>query len=444
MKKAADINELANNLIPKNFLKPEDKDVYVPIYEDILANLRNMLIHDQEESQIFFVAGQAGTGKTTALNFFRTDALEMHYHIKYINMRDYLDFNDVDIIEFLLAFAFALVKHSPIEDKYYEQLEDFRRQYEGETEKIEETEKTRKTGRETTGEGSMGGGFFNFVKLKAQFFINLRMDTSYREYTRRIFKLNKPFLHKLVNELIDDYIEKVSKGKSLLVIIDDLDKMKEVRQINSIFIENRHYVFSLKCKKIISIPTYLARAPEISNCSQYPIRQFILRLTPNPFDEKMRPGEEDTLKKNRQLLRQVIENRIADGHMLIDKNALDKAVENSGGIIRQLIKIVYVAAVGVRTHEGKKISLHDVEEAIGLLRNEMAGTISDSDKIIFLNTVLTKNIPVSETAEQFVELLLSNNVLSYRNGDPWYEVNPIIKDTVKVYAARQDEKQSNG
>jgi len=110
MKKAVNINELANNLIPENFLKPEDKDVYVPIYEDILEVLRNMIINDQVESQAFFVAGQAGTGKTTALNFFKTEALEEHYHIKFINMRDFLDLSDVDIIDFLLAFAFALVK----------------------------------------------------------------------------------------------------------------------------------------------------------------------------------------------------------------------------------------------------------------------------------------------------------------------------------------------
>jgi DNA polymerase III delta prime subunit len=445
MKKATDMNELANNLIPENFLKPEDKDVYVPIYEDILANLRNMLINDQVESQTFFVAGQAGTGKTTALNFFRTDTLEKHYHIKYINMRDYLDLSDVDIIDFLLAFAFALVKDSPIEDKYYKQLEEIRQKHEGEIEKIEEEEKTRKTGRETMGEGSVGGGFFNFLKLKAQFFINLRMDTSYRKYTRKIFNLKKPFLHKLINELIDDYIEKVSKGKSLLVIIDDLDKMKEVGQINSIFIESRNYIFSLKCKKIISIPTYLSRTPEISNYSQHPIRQFILRLTPNPFDKEMRPGEEVTIKNNHRLMRQVIKIRIAGEHVLIDENALNKAVENSGGIIRQLIKIVRVAAVEVRTLNGKKISLHDVEEAISQLRNEMADSIISSDKINLLNTVLTKNIPETKIEENFVGLLLANNVLSYKNGDPWYEVNPLIKDTVKVYASRQEEeKPTNG
>ena len=57
MKKAKNINEFANNLIPENFLKSEDKEMYVPIYEDRLKRLRDMVINDQVESQAFFVAG---------------------------------------------------------------------------------------------------------------------------------------------------------------------------------------------------------------------------------------------------------------------------------------------------------------------------------------------------------------------------------------------------
>jgi len=47
------------------------------------------------------------------------------------------------------------------------------KKYEGEVETYVEEETSRKTGRETMGEGSAGGGFLNFVKLKAGFFFNL-------------------------------------------------------------------------------------------------------------------------------------------------------------------------------------------------------------------------------------------------------------------------------
>jgi DNA polymerase III delta prime subunit len=440
MKKAENINEFANNLIPENFLKPEDKNVYVPIYEDILEALRDMVINDQVEAQSFFVAGQPGTGKTTALNFFPDKTVEEHFHVKYINMRDFLDLSDVDVIDFLLAFAFAMVKNTQLEKNYYQKLVDIQRKHKGEIEETVERESDKTTGAGVQTEGSAGGGFLNFIKLKAGFFSHLKLDRVYREKTREIFKLKKPFLRDLVNELLEDYIEKVSKGKRLLVIIDDLDKLKEVPQINSIFIDNRNYIFSLKCKKIISIPTYLSKVPEIFNYSQYPIRQFVLRLSPNPFNGEPPEKEKEKIEANKQMLRKVIRSRTADGFLLIDKEALEEAIHKSGGIIRQLIRIVYVAAVNVRRLGGVKISINDIQEGIDLLRNNLAGTIISSDKIAMLNTILTENIPISETAREFIDLLQANNVVAYENGEPWYEVNPIIRGTVKVYAARQPKE----
>jgi DNA polymerase III delta prime subunit len=442
MQKAANINELANNLIPENFLKPEDKDVYVPIYDKVLNVLRNMVIEDQVESQAFFAAGQAGTGKTTALNFFTTDALKDYYHIKYINMRDYLDLSDVDIIDFLLTFAFALVEGTALEKDYYKKLEEIKQIHEEEFIKTEDSESVKSTATGINGEVAAGGGLFNLFKFSARYFADLRMDTNYRETTRKVFKLKKPSLYNLTNEIIAEYVEKITGGKKLLVIIDDLDKLKKVAQINSIFIENRNYIFNLKCKKIISIPMYLTKAPEIFNYSQYPIRQFIMRLSSNPFEKDNTVIDKDKKKieSSRQLLREVIKCRVKKDCSLIEDEALEKAIDFSGGIIRQLVRIIYVAAVGVRTLKGDKISLTDVTGAVGLLRNTLAGTIASSEKIKLLNTVLKKNIPVSEEKEDFIELLQANNVLAYENGDPWYEINPIIRETVKTYAAKQEEE----
>lgn len=441
MKKATTINELVNNLNPNDFLKPEDRDVYVPIYDDTLKVLRDMVVHDRVESQTFFVAGQSGTGKTTALNFFGTDALKEHYHIKYINMRKYLEIDDVDIIDFLLAFAFALVKETPLEKKYYKQLEEIQKKHEGELVESVEKEITRETEMGSKANVSIGGGFLNFIKGGAEFFTKIQKDRVYRHKAREVFNFKKPFLYKLINDLLDDYEKEVTQGKKLLVIIDDLDKLKEVRHIRSIFIENRYYIFSLKCKKIISIPTYLTKEPEISHCSQYPIRQFILRLHDNPFDEKKSTEVKVKYEPNWKVLRDVIRLRIEEGHSLIDDDALEKAIKYSGGIIRQLITIVHQAAVNVRVTKGKKISKHDVDVGIELLKNGMAGTIASSHKIAMLNGVREKNIPVSGKAEDFIELLHANNVLIYVNGVPWYEVNPIIERTVEIYASKQDTKQ---
>ena len=92
------------------------------------------------------------------------------------------------------------------------------------------------------------------------------------------------------------------KRIKLLVIIDDLDKLRQVNQIKSIFIKNRRYIFELKCKKVFSIPTYLTTAPEINNFIQNPIPQFVLNLKPNPFEpgiEKKKKKEDKKIEQNK-------------------------------------------------------------------------------------------------------------------------------------------------
>jgi hypothetical protein len=440
MKKATTINEFANNLLSENLEIEKDDNVYVPIYESKLVVLRDSILNDQVESQTFFVAGQSGTGKTTALNFLKTKTLEKHFFVKYINMRDFLDELDVDIIDFLLAFAFALVRGTVLEEDYYKKLVEIQRKHEGELEVIDEKEVEKKAGAGTEVGASAGGGLFNLFKLRAGFFADYKFDTSYRKTTREIFKLKKPYLRDLINELIDKYREKVTGGKKLLAIVDDLDKLKQIQQINSIFLENRNYIFDLKCKKIFSIPTYLTTMAEISTYSKHQIPQFVINLKPNPLSRiANKTKENQQIEKNKKLLREVIRIRIAEDIELIDDGALQEAVEFSGGIIRQLIHIVRDAASKVRSLKGPKITKADIEDAIEAMRNTIARTIISVNKIKLLETIRTKKAPVSDTAEAFIEVLHANNVLAYTNGTVWYDVNPIIEETVEIYAERHGE-----
>ncbi|MGE5343907.1 MAG: hypothetical protein ACM3SY_20745 [Candidatus Omnitrophota bacterium] len=433
MKKAVTINEFANNLLSEKLVSGKDDDVYVPIYDDKLDSLRDILLNDEVESQTFFVAGQSGTGKTTALNFLKTKELDDRFYIKYINMRDFLDERDVDIIDFLLTFAFALVKDTTLEQEYYSKLEELQKKHEGELIEVVEKESGQTGNIGFKGEASAGIGWM--IKLRARFFADYKIDSSYRQTTRETFKLKKPDLLSLVNELIDKFREKITKGKQVLAIVDDLDKLKEIRQINSVFLENRNYIFDLKCKKVFSIPTYLVTTPEISNYSRHEIPQFVINLKPNPISKRVdKKKQGDRVQRNKEKLQNVIKCRIDKDISLIDNDALDLAIEYSGGIIRQLIHIVYQAAVKVRRLNLIKISREDIEDGIGSIQTTMSRTIISSNKIKLLDRILKRHIPISETSEEFIELLHANNVLAYANGVVWYEVNPVLEETVKIYS----------
>jgi len=440
MIKATTIKALANNLNPLIALsKDEDKDEYVEIYNDILLTLKDRIINDELPSQTYFVAGQSGTGKTTALNFISINDTEIdkNFNVKYIYANDLLDPSDIDIIDLLLMLAFKLVQGTKLEEKYYEKLNELQKIHEGRLEKeiIKESGKKGEMGAEI--ETSGGIGFFNFLKLKAKIFTNYKMDSDSRKKTREIFQLKKPQLLEMINNLIDEYYENESNRK-LLFIIDDLDKLRKINQIHSLFVDNRFYYYGLKCKKIIAIPVHLAAKPEIISQGMT-VPQFGFSLESNPIDKQNK--DENKVNKNRNLLKEVIKKRIEFNHYdLIEDDAIDEAINFSGGILRQFIHILYNAAVDVRKLKGKKITKDDVFKGWNSIKDNLDRTIISSKKIEFLDIIRKQHKPISNDDSEFIESLLGNQIIAYGDGTIWYDVNPIIKRTVEIYASKPEEK----
>jgi len=438
MKKAATIIEMARNFNPNYILKLDDENVYIPIYEEILATLRDKIIYDELESQTLFVAGQSGTGKTTALNFLPGDEIDGSYNTKYINGRDLFDPNDIDIIDILLMFSFKIVQGTKLQEQYFEELEKLQKVKDGVLTEERLDEKSRKASTGAKAEAGVKGGFFDFIKAGVTFFTSYNFEASYRNKAREIFKLKKPELLRKVNELIKKYYElEESKGKKLLVVFDDLDKLRNVEQIRSVFIENRFYLTQIECKKVIAIPIHITADYEVLNFADT-IPKFGIRLDSNPLDRKEGKKESDILKKQKKQLHRVIGNRIEKKENLIDEDAIDEAVKFSGGILRQFVNIIYGATVRARRLKAEKISKSDIYESWQQIKDLLAPTIITTDKIKFLDGIMKNKVPVNNDSPIFIELLLGNQIIACFNGIPWYDVNPVIEKTVRIYAERQD------
>ncbi len=433
MEKARTIPELANVLIPSEPLnRYNDRDEYVPIYDDILSVLRDRILNDAPRNRTYLISGQSGTGKTTALNFLAAPEIEEKFELKYLYGRDLLDPIDTDIIDVLLMLAFKLVKGTSLENKYYKKLENLQKSHEGTLE--EESERASGRKGEAGGEGKAGSGitFLNFLKLRADFFSNYKIESSYRRQAREIFKVKKPKLLKLVNDLIDEYHAEVSQGKQILFIIDDLDKLRQIDQIKDLFINQRYYYLNIQCKKIIAIPVHLTTEPEISNLG-LDIPQFGCTLKPNPIEPDA--ANHDALEKNKNNLRKVITQRIADDH-LVEDDAVEESIEYSGGILRQFMEILYNAATKARHLQSPTITRELVKDARNSIKSTLDRTVVSSEKIDLLNTIRLNHTPTSIDNEQFVICLLNNQIIACSNGTIWYEVNPIIEKTVEIYASR--------
>ncbi len=95
----------------------EDEEFYVDIYKNDLNNLRKRLITNSIPHNSFFLTGQSGNGKSTALNFIANKAIDTRYEIKYIHGRDAFQMDDIDIIDILLMIGYTIVHKNDELDK---------------------------------------------------------------------------------------------------------------------------------------------------------------------------------------------------------------------------------------------------------------------------------------------------------------------------------------
>jgi len=111
MKRANNIIELFQNLNPIVFLKPEDTEFYVPLYEEEIGEIKVELLHGLGNYKTIYVSGQPGSGKTTALNFLPDTSVDEKFVIKRFYVKEVLGDNDIDIVDILLMLCYELIRN---------------------------------------------------------------------------------------------------------------------------------------------------------------------------------------------------------------------------------------------------------------------------------------------------------------------------------------------
>lgn len=431
MKPASTIEELYNNLNP--FFIPEqgrDENVYVPVFDEALRKLRTQILAGDYPKECFYITGQAGSGKSTALNFLKNDKLEDKFELIYIQGRQLLDLADVDVIDVLLMFALEVNERLKKKGELTEKLRKIDNKHRERAE-IETTQQTLKgTGTEGSYDISLSARFFQFFGIGAEFRQRYRREKEYRIVTRSFFTFDKNELLKLVNDLIHQYYQDNGSSKKILAIFDDLEKIRNIDQMNSLFIENSYYFRDIECKKVLTYPIYLTTNPTFKEINRY---FFGLKIYKNPLEPT---DDHDTVERNRNFFSEIIRKRIQSEKILIQEDAISHAIEISGGNLKQYLDILYRAALFVLNLEGRNISLDDIRQATYDEKRNLEQAIIGDKLIRILYTIATKHLPViEEETTEFIQAILSLQVIVFYNNSVWYDVNPLIRKTIEVYAA---------
>ncbi len=398
--KASTLSDVYDVFNPEESLKGEKlKTYYVDrksaIKEEVLWKIKS----STKPLKILFPAIR-GNGNTTELNKLAEEAKELF--VVFFNCKERLDMVNVDHVDLLLSIGLHIYEcvkdETEIDEKLKDELEDWSLKI---IDKVKEEQDVLE----------MGGGISTILKLTGA----MRTQTSTKEVVRKTVepKLNELLL--LINRVIANAEEHLGK---IFVIVDDLDKIAP-KQAENLFFGYSTTLIQLQCNVIYTIPRSLQFSEKYQWISRYFDSKFSI---PNIYVVD-RDGNHNT--SNWDLMRNVALSRME--HPLIDDDALDYAVEMSGGVMHDFIRVIREAAAKAHGKGRIKIMKEDVGLVVSDIRNDYLKFLSGKD--IDMLRKVTKNHRKLDD-QRFSDFLFSLTILEYINDEVWYDVHPIVKGTL--------------
>ncbi len=283
-------------------------------------------------------------------------------------------------------------------------------------------------------EASAGGETSLLCKLSAMLLASLAANKTYNDEQKTIIERNKvtyfdQFLS-YVNEMIDAInYALIKRNKTLLLIIDGLDKITDFSKTEKIFLGDNETLTSLHSSMIVTYPLYL----RFSDKNTLATRRF----DGQPFKlSQIKTHERDQSNHNEGIkaMWNILKKRLDVKALFENPDDLTTAIINSGGNIRDLFSYLVFAATNAASLGLDKIRTIDLELAY-------------QDKQGVFNVMLTqeyalvmKKILEDETKEYVIQQENENNILlrlcdsemivEY-NGTGWFDLHPMAKEVLE-------------
>jgi len=415
-------------------LEPDDP-YYVPIHEktpekDPILALWSRIDLAESES-VNLLTGFRGNGKSTELKRLKQMLSKSGCQVFLVNMLDYvLMTKPLALSDFILSLMAALagkVEESmaslePLSRSYWERLQKFLVS-DVELEKIDL--------------GLKGGS------VTANLGIKLKTDP---EFKVRIQKHLEGHLTRLVedgNMFVDELVCKIREqakdpDKKVVLLVDSLEQIRGVGEdaekiyasVVELFSGQAANLSFPKLHVVYTVPPYLGiLAPNLGRIlGGHPITQW-----PNIH---VRKSDNDPDPAGVDLMISVIGKRFPEWETLIPGETLSKLAGASGGDLRDFFRLIRECAITLRntrlTRPDAVLDPIAVNRVIQQLANELL-PIADEDARWLARIHQTKKASLTSGKDlpSLARFLDSNLIMNYLNGEPWYDIHPLLISEIK-------------
>jgi hypothetical protein len=394
-------------------LKPgpngEPNPFYINRPGNPIAELIDALLAPFYRPPKFFFSGHRGCGKSTELlHLAAQPGIQKKYWPLNFSIREEADIIDLDFRDVLLAIGSRMFRDyrkagGRLPDQLLKELNSWRG-------KVEEEVKTIHSGRTAFEIGAGIDAFFSNTGLK------MKLEPATRAELRQVFEKDVTGLISVINNIATAIYSK--EHRIPLILIDDLDK-PNLEEARAIFHDRRNIMMQPNCAIIYTVSSALFYTKEFES-----IRDRAIFLPNVKLHPRTEPGVKD--REGYFTLRHFVHDRIDPN--LVDSLALEEAISNSGGVFRELARIMRTAIGRARRRKAPKVEMIDVEWATTEIRNEYR-RILDKDDIAVLKKVHQQNrLEYDDRLRPLLQLLA---VLEYRNGENWCDIHPVLRRLIE-------------
>ena len=391
-------------------LKPGRHGEINPFYVDRpgnpVAELTDALLAPFYRPPKFYFSGHRGCGKSTELLHIlaNPEIIKKFWPINF-SIREEADIVDLDYRDILLAIGGRLYRDyrqagGELPDQLLKELNNW-------SGKIESDLKNALAGRVT---GVEVGASLNAFFINAG--MRMKLEPSTRAELRRAFERDITGLIAVINSIAAAIYGR--EKRIPLILIDDLDK-PDLEKAKEIFHDRREIMLQPNCAIVYTVSSALFYSKDFDAIRDQAI--FLPNIILHP-----RLNLERHNVDGYNLLRQFTVLRMESG--LINDQALEDAITYSGGVFREMARIMRTALGRARRRKTARVEVEDIEWATTEIRNEYR-RILDKNDLLFLKKIRdTNRLEYHDRLRPLLQLLA---ILEYKNGENWCDVHPVLR-----------------
>jgi Cdc6-like AAA superfamily ATPase len=342
----------------------------------------------------FFFSGHRGCGKSTELqHLLNNSAIQKKYWAINFSIREETDIGS-------RLFREYRKKGGELPEQLLKELNGWKGKVEKQISTIQDS---RVSGIEL---GASIDAFFANVGLK------MKLEPATRVALRQIVETDSTGLIAIINHIAATIYSQ--EGRIPLILIDDMDKPdRDCARV--IFHDHREIMLQPNCAIVYTVSSALFYSKEFDA-----VRDQALFL-PN-INLHTAGDVEHHLQEGYRTLETFVNVRVHTS--LINPAALDEAITYSGGVFRELARIIRTAIGRARRRKAAQVESEDVEWAASEIRNEYRRILDKEDLKLLKKVHEHKKLEYSERLMPLLQLLA---ILEYRDQENWCDIHPALR-----------------